>query len=283
MNRDFDRILDDCIDRMNSGDSAEECLKFYPEFALELEPLLKAADEFRGQTTLVPSATATIKGKERLHQEMAQSEQKRSKPGLPLLERLLAKPRIWAPVAAALVLAIMAYGLWAMLISGPTPVVYAGILEIRVTDAPKYDISAVHVTIGNIEVHRDGGIEGESTIPIRNGDSGWLTVISENKSFELLELRGVEQVLGSKDLEAGHYTQIRMAVREVTVTIDGKSQSAVLPSGKLKLVGSFDIEEGKTTALTLDFDAAKSVVITGEGKIIFKPVVKLLVVKVGKK
>ena len=37
MNKDFDQILDECIDRTNSGQSIEECLKLYPESALELE------------------------------------------------------------------------------------------------------------------------------------------------------------------------------------------------------------------------------------------------------
>ena len=41
-------------------------------------------------------------------------------------------------------------------------------------------------------------------------------------------------------------------------------------------MGGFDIEVGTTTVLILDFDAAKSVVLTGEGEVLFKPVVKLL-------
>lgn len=52
---------------------------------------------------------------------------------------------------------------------------------------------------------------------------------------------------------------------------------ATLPSDKLKIIGNFDVEQDGTTTITLDFDADKSLVITGEGKILFKPVVKLLV------
>jgi hypothetical protein len=48
-----------------------------------------------------------------------------------------------------------------------------------------------------------------------------------------------------------------------------------LPSGKLKFVRPFSIVEGQTTALLFDFDAEKSVNVTGSGKIIVKPVVKL--------
>lgn len=42
-------------------------------------------------------------------------------------------------------------------------------------------------------------------------------------------------------------------------------------------VRPFDVEEGETTVLLLDFDADKSVVVTGSGKVIVKPVVKLTV------
>ena len=50
-----------------------------------------------------------------------------------LLQRLFKQPRVWAPIVAALVLAIIGYGLWSMFIPAPTPVAYAGILEVRVT------------------------------------------------------------------------------------------------------------------------------------------------------
>jgi hypothetical protein len=38
---------------------------------------------------------------------------------------------------------------------------------------------------------------------------------------------------------------------------------------------SFDVVEGKTTVLTFDFDAEKSVNVTGQDKVMIKPVVKL--------
>ncbi|MFC1958653.1 DUF4382 domain-containing protein [Chloroflexota bacterium] len=47
----------------------------------------------------------------------------------------------------------------------------------------------------------------------------------------------------------------------------------------MKLLVSFEVERGKTTVLTLDFDADKSVVITGADKVIFKPVSKLKITK----
>jgi len=265
MSKDFDKILDECIDRMNSGQSLEDCLKLYPELAGELKPCLKAMRELHVQSAFIPSQAAKARGRERLHQAMVELDQKRQE--LPLLQRLFKQPRVWAPIAAALVLAIIGYGVWSMFIPAPTPVAYAGILEVRVTDAPTYDVSAINVTVGDIEVQK------------AETETGWISIIEEDRSFDLLKIRGVEEVLGSKEVDAGNYTQIRMDVKEVTVTIDGEPQNTVLPSGKLKLLGSFKVERDKTTVLTLDFDADKSVVITGTGKVIFKPVVKLMITR----
>ncbi|MDD5093288.1 MAG: DUF4382 domain-containing protein [Dehalococcoidia bacterium] len=280
MKRAFDQILDECIDRLNGGESVEECLKLYPEFAAELEPLLIAALEFRSGLAFMPSAAAKTKGKESLLREMAQSHQKLNSPDPSILQRLFGRPKIWAPVTAALMIAVLMFALWPSSSNppgiGPSPA-YAGTIEIRITDAPNHDVSSVYMTIGNIEVQKSGGSGGTGIAAGNDGDRGWTTVIGEERSFELLELLGVEEILGSKELEVGHYTQIRLDVAAVRVTVDGITQSAALPSGKLKLVGSFDIEAGKTTALTLDFDAQKSVVVAGNGKVQFKPVVKISV------
>jgi hypothetical protein len=43
MNKKFDDVLNECFDRLISGDSIQSCLKDYPEYAAELEPLLKTA------------------------------------------------------------------------------------------------------------------------------------------------------------------------------------------------------------------------------------------------
>ncbi len=279
MSIDFDQAFDECLDRLNSGESLETCLSFYPEFADELEPLLKTVGEFRVQSEVVPREKSKSKGMARLRQAIYDRGEKRNESGT-ILQRLFGRPKLWVPVTTAAIVVLIAFALALILnpngenglIPSPTQpsvVAKAGVLEIRVTDAPAHDISAVNMTIADIEVHRSGS--GTAV--------GWETVVEGSRSFELLALRGVEEVLGSSTLEAGHYTQIRLNIEEVKVSVDGEVRDANLPSGKLKLVGSFEIEEGKTTALTLDFDAEKSVVVTGSGKVIFKPTVKLLVSK----
>ena len=292
MNYDFAKILDECIDLMNSGQTIDECLRLHADYADKLEPLLRTVGELQDRIVFVPSEAAKAEGRLRLQQARYDLNQTRSLPKESLLQRLFGHPKLWAPITAVLLLILLGFGLSTIFdgngtapttIANPTAttpsetiVADIGILEIRVTDAPAHDISAVNMTIGNIEVHR-GQIDGQQDSDQEASDDiGWETVIQGSRSFELLELRGgIEKVLGSKQLKAGHYTQIRLDIEEVIVTVDGENRIATLPSGKLKLVSSLTIEEGMKTALILDFDAEQSVVITGQGKVIFKPVVKL--------
>jgi len=157
-----------------------------------------------------------------------------------------------------------------------------GSIEVRVTDAPpEYDITSIMVTVSDSEeegvaVHRaDDDGEGE-----------WITLpITGDNPFDLLQLQAqdLEALLATEEVTAGKYTQIRMTIEKVEVTLgDGEPQEATLPSGKLKFVRPFEVVDGETTIILLDFDASKSVVVTGAGKdgeakIIVKPVVKLSV------
>ena len=158
--------------------------------------------------------------------------------------------------------------------AGPSPT--TGGLELRVTDAPPEGVTRIDVTVSNIEVHKADAEE----------EDGWINVFPTSTStpqtttFDLVELTGIEAVITQlEEFEAGKYTQIRMDVVTVSVTVDGEDREARVPSDKLKVVRPFDVEAGQNTILTLDFDAAESVVVTGGGSVQFKPTVKLLVRK----
>lgn len=158
-----------------------------------------------------------------------------------------------------------------------------GIIEVRATDPPPADVSSAIVYLTEIEVHRTAGNVSSDNTTSDNATSedtgGWITVIDVATSFDLMEVvNGVEAILGSANVTAGKYTQIRMTVERVEViTTDGDNFTAEVPSGKLKIVRPFEVGGGETTVLTLDFDGEKSLVVTGAGKFFFKPVVKLLI------
>lgn len=112
-------------------------------------------------------------------------------------------------------------------------------------------------------------------------DTGWVDVVAGPKEFDLLQLKtsGVAGLLGQVTLETGHYTQLRMDVEFVSAVIDGQTVTTGvdIPSTVLRLVASFEIRENQLTVLTIDFDADKSLVFTGDGKTIFKPTVSMTV------
>ena len=152
----------------------------------------------------------------------------------------------------------------------PAPTEEWGTIEIRVTDPPPADVKSAIVYLTNIEVHR-----------VSDNASEWIPILGAPPSFDLLEVIGVEKVLGSANVTAGKFTQIRMDVDRVeVVTVDGDNFTAEVPSGKLKIVRPFNVGAGTTTVLTLDFDGTKSLIVTSKGKALFKPVVKLLIEKV---
>ena len=146
---------------------------------------------------------------------------------------------------------------------GPGTDAGTGTLEVRVTDAPDPSITAVYVTTDNIEV----SIAGE----------GWLTVIDEEITFELLALEGVEAVLGTAELPAGKYTQVRLSVPEVQIEKDGELITAEVPGDTIKLVGNFELADDQTTFISLDFEVDKSLVDRQRQGFLFKPVIKLAV------
>ena len=149
----------------------------------------------------------------------------------------------------------------------PTPT-NTGTVEMRATDAPPTGVSSIMVTTDNIEIHKADAPEDT-----------WITVVDEEKTFDLVAIQGAEVFLGQEEVDAGHYTQVRLDVTKVIVTLEGEEIIAKLPSGKLKIVRSWEVKAGEKTILTLDFDADKFVVITGKGRAQVKPVIKLEVSK----
>lgn len=138
-----------------------------------------------------------------------------------------------------------------------------GRLVINITDPP-VPLENVEVSFENLEIHKAGG--------------PWTIIPMENDTFELLDLDGVTEVLADYTVEAGVYTQIRLDIVAVQIWVTGDEtpHEARVPSGKIKLVGSFQVTDGGETEITVDINGAKSVE-TGNGEYIFRPVVKLLI------
>ncbi len=179
----------------------------------------------------------------------------------------------------ALYVLITVFAILASALAGcaaPSTSSQTGSVEVRVTDAPpNQDVTSVMVTVTSVEIHQAGGNQQD--------ESGWLPMeLSGASTFDLLQVKGLEQVLATGDLAAANYTQIRMQVSKVQVTFkSGTTSDATVPSGKLKFVQSFDVAAGKPTVLLFDFDAEHSINVTDNGLVMFKPVIKLTITNPG--
>lgn len=133
-----------------------------------------------------------------------------------------------------------------------------GSMTVEMTDAPIDSADAVNVFIERVEVNREGSSEG------------WVTLNEPQQEYDLLELtNGATTVIGSSELEAGTYEQIRLVVsqNEHSVEVDGNSHEMFVPSGAqtgIKLNINAEIEEDIEYVLLLDFDASRSVVKAGQ-------------------
>jgi hypothetical protein len=114
-----------------------------------------------------------------------------------------------------------------------------------------------------------------------NDDSGWKTldIASGSLTVDLLTLQGISQSLAAGSFVSGNYSQIRLEVSQVMVSYkDGntiQTEEAKLPSSTLKIIHPFEIGPDQITTLLLDFDALKSIHVTGNGEIMCKPVIKV--------
>jgi hypothetical protein len=121
-------------------------------------------------------------------------------------------------------------------------------------------------------------------------DGGWTDItLSPAKKINLLNLtNGVLEALGQATLAPGHYSQLRLVLdantgtglaNSVVATGSTAEKTLVTPSATqsgIKLVNEFDIVAGQRVDLVLDFNACKSVLTTGSGKYMLKPVVKVI-------
>ena len=183
-----------------------------------------------------------------------------------------------------------------------------GRLEIYLTDSSeKYKANdsenyiAVNITIYKIQVHlagEDGEDEGE-----------WIEwILTVPAEYNLIELKDESILLSEEELTPGKYTQIRLFIAEANVWVEIASEGSeekIVPDSDvekeiivessesyeeynlnipsnlqtgLKLIHPFQIIEGGTTELTIDFDSEKSIIKIGNGSYKLVPVIKIVTI-----
>lgn len=167
-----------------------------------------------------------------------------------------------------------------------------GTLSLSLTDATTDKYKAIYITIDDIQIHLGGN---------ENSANNWTSIEMPESpmTLDLLQLvNGLREDLGSVDLPAGRYTQLRMILGRTpddslnlvsrshpyaNYTIDQSDRVQIhelkIPSAfntGLKIVNGFTIGAGETTELVLDFDACRSVVEAGSsGNRMLNPTIKV--------
>lgn len=157
-----------------------------------------------------------------------------------------------------------------------------GVLNLMLKDSPYSDAKSVLVTFSAVTAHRD--TESDFTpLPFAEGAAA--------RTCDLKKLESAQDVLGVGSLASGHYTQVRLVVASATIYFDnaaagdacaptltapeGRSASLEIPSGEVKLNRQFEVPEGGTTTMLLDFDGDRSIHETGNGRYLMTPVVAI--------
>lgn len=141
-------------------------------------------------------------------------------------------------------------------------------LSVYLTDDPSsYD--AVLIDIQDIQVNNS-----------TDSANGWESLhLLRPGVYDLLKFRnGLDTVLASAEIPAGKISQIRLILgSDNSVVANGISYPLKTPSAQqsgLKLNVQAELEAGIEYKLWLDFDARRSIVVTGNNNFILKPVIR---------
>jgi hypothetical protein len=259
----FDKIIDDCIDRINRGESIESCLSNFPEYSDTLKPLLSAMLRMKTAYSFAPSAQARNLHRQRFNAALVALRGRREK-RRPLVNQILGWSKVWAPVAAAIVIALVAYfGLRPALtpptiIAQPDPEGNFAFLvsdEVNaISDFQKLDLSIFKVTLylGGDEEKR---IEFKPDIQMVD-----LTNLQGNRAQEIWK----------GDVPEGEYNKVFLEVSQVSGILrdSGEEIEIKLPSGKLQVSKPFIVESGEVTSFVYDLTVVKA---GQSGQYILKP------------
>ena len=143
-------------------------------------------------------------------------------------------------------------------------------VEVWLTDAPG-DFQEVNIDLQGVEIHSNE----------TDNERGWQGLEVTPAVYDLLKLtNGEETLLGDIELPGGRLSQIRLKLGDNnTVKVDDQLFPLSTPSAQqsgLKVQIHEILAEGITYKIVLDFDAAKSVVESGNQSYSLKPVIRAL-------
>ena len=156
----------------------------------------------------------------------------------------------------------------------------AGSFNVRITDSPYGSAKAVLVTFSEVATHRNGDW---TRLPFPGGST---------RTCDLKKLQNnAQDLLGGGTISPGAYDLIRLNVQSAKVYFDNSSSSSTpcatsiaepagasapltIPSGEVKLNGTFNLTSSAPTTVLVDFDGESSIIQNGSNYTM-NPVVRI--------
>jgi hypothetical protein len=154
--------------------------------------------------------------------------------------------------------------------SDPSAPAGAGTFNVRIKDSPYGSAKAVLVTFSEVATHRDGDW---TRLPFPGGGS--------TRTCDLKKLQNnAQDLLGGGAITPGQYTMIRVIVQSAKIFFDNSASSPTpcaasiaepagassllsIPSGEVRLNGTFTLTGNAPTTVLIDFDGESSIVQNG--------------------
>ena len=164
-------------------------------------------------------------------------------------------------------------------------------VPIKAGEVPLDDIASLKVTVTGISLDYAGPVtasegegegEGESEgegegegEPDDASKAAKVVVFSGEKEVDLRDLTGISELISQAAIAAGHYTKIRIAVQDPKLVLVSDRETTITDiqltaNGHLFVSESFDVPEGQTSLVLLDFQGLH-LVETGNGKYVWTP------------
>ena len=248
---DLNKILDECIDRINSGGSIESCLTDYAGYSEQLKPLLLATLQTKKAYTFIPNKETKTAAKLRFDAAM-EKRLKTEKETQSWLNRIIRKPLTWAALAAVTAAIVGIYFGVNQMIYPISPIVPQphpeGNFVLLISD----DVNA----IGDFE-SVDISITKVGLFSSENG--GWMEFEPDIKEVDLTTVQGDKtQQIWRGNLPQGKYTKVFIYISDVqgmlkeAIAVNGQIVDIKLPGNKLHISETFQITEGTVTSFTYD-------------------------------
>ena len=260
----FDKILNECIDRINGGQTVAACVADYPEQADDLQPMLDAMFTTKSAFASIPTTPAKQRARQRMMAAIRQPKAKpRTRTGF-AFPNILRNMKVLATAAAVLVIALVSY--FSVTLTTAPQIVPAianeeGNFALLISDEPNDigDFTSLTMIVDKIQ--------------LKSADEGrkWIEIDTEDTEVDLALLQGDNAFeIWRGDVPLGNYSEAVLYSNSVSGVLveSGETVNIKLPSGKLSLKGDFSV--GSDEEVT-DFVYDITVIGTPSGKYILQP------------